>query len=121
MVFAKTRPNYPRALPLISHTSQRVQADRAADYAVGFQSGGRHERLLRASQGQHPLRLSLLRPERLLRLGAVDEHQRPIELAAPQDDTALPALVDRRNVVSLPCQPWPAAVQSRSAIIFVSA
>src|SRR5690348_1555154 len=44
---------------------------------------------------------------RLLRLGAVDKHQRPLELAAQQDDTALPAPADQAQcgLLALPAMP----------------
>jgi predicted dienelactone hydrolase len=46
--------------PLISLTSRRAQGEMAIDYPAGFGSGGAcHERVLRTSQGQHPLRLSV--------------------------------------------------------------
>jgi hypothetical protein len=49
-----------RALPLISLTSRRAQSEMAMDYPAGLGSGGAgHERVLRTSQGQHPLRLSV--------------------------------------------------------------
>src|SRR5260370_16614373 len=57
-----------------------------------------------------PIGLDLGKAEqRLLRLGAIEEHQRPIELAAQQDHTALPAPAHQAQcrLLALPAIPRP--------------
>jgi hypothetical protein len=55
--------NQPRASPLISLDSRRAQADVRGANLPAFDQGAGHERLLRLPQGQHPLWLSLFRPD----------------------------------------------------------